>query len=276
MSETKLIGNSSDMSIGGHIDELRARIIRCVIFLLISATIFFIFKGSVLNVIFAPLEESFPTNKFFAWLSIITDVEAFKINTGNVTIINTKMAGQFNLHIKSSLIAAIIVSVPFILGQLWSFIKPAIPYETQLKTKYFVVQTSLWFFAGLLFGYFAIAPLTINFLTSYTVSTSITNMIDISSYLSNVMGVSFAAALVFQLPLIVKLLSTIGILHSSLMKKYRKIAFVIIIIVSAIITPPDVLSLILLAIPLYGLYEYGITIAVGIERKKALKASLNE
>lgn len=299
MSEEKLENSHPDMSIGGHIDELRVRIIRCVVFLLVSATIFFIYKGMVLDIIFGPLDESFPTNRFFAWfsemlnasfvslsesfpenkfletLSLESNADALKINTGEVSIVSTKMAGQFNLHVKSSIIAAIIVSVPFILWQIWSFVKPALSEEVQIKTRYFVIQTSMWFFIGLSFGYFVIAPLAVNFLTSYNVSSSISNMIDVSSYLSNVMGVSFAAALIFQLPLIVKLLSTVGVLQSSLMRKYRKVAFAVIVVISAVITPPDVFSQILLAIPLYGLYEYGIVIASRIERKKALQIENN-
>ncbi|MFI3262462.1 MAG: twin-arginine translocase subunit TatC [Rikenellaceae bacterium] len=252
--------DGTGMSFGEHFDELRSRIIKSVIFLLIFAVIAFIYKGIILDVVFAPLKEGFPTNRFFAFLAERSGVEALKINAGTVNIVNTQMAGQFNLHIKSSLLGALVVSIPYILWHVWSFIKPALGYEAQRKARFFVFNTSAWFFVGLLFGYFIISPLAVNFLTSYDVSPVITNMIDVSSYLSSVLGVSFAAAFIFQLPLIVSILSSVGILKSAMMKKYRKVAFAIIVIISAIITPPDVFSQILIALPLYGLYEYGITI----------------
>lgn len=275
MSENKEI-SEADMSVGEHLNELRTRIVRSVIVLLVLAVVAFIYKGIILDVIFAPMQPDFITNRFFDWLSGVTGVDALRINSGEVNIVNTKMAGQFNLHIKSSIMGALIVAIPYLLWQFWLFIKPALTIEIQRKTRYFVFQTSVWFFIGLSFGYFAIAPLAVNFLTGYDVSSSITNMIDVSSYLSTVIGVSFAAAIIFQLPLLVTLLSTIGILKAALMRRYRKVAFAIIIVVAAIITPPDVFSQVLIAIPLYGLYEYGITIADRIEKRKALQEIENK
>lgn len=275
MSENKEI-SEADMSVGEHLNELRTRIVRSVIVLLVLAVVAFIYKGIILDVIFAPMQPDFITNRFFDWLSGVTGVDALRINSGEVNIVNTKMAGQFNLHIKSSIMGALIVAIPYLLWQFWLFIKPALTIEIQRKTRYFVLQTSAWFFIGLSFGYFAIAPLAVNFLTGYDVSSMITNMIDVSSYLSTVIGVSFAAAIIFQLPLLVTLLSTIGILKAALMRRYRKVAFAIIIVVAAIITPPDVFSQVLIAIPLYGLYEYGITIADRIEKRKALQEIENK
>ncbi|MFI3268033.1 MAG: twin-arginine translocase subunit TatC [Rikenellaceae bacterium] len=266
--EIKKNDNENDMSFGEHFNELRIRIIKSVVFLFVFAVVAFVFKGVVLDVVFAPLTDEFPTNRFFAYLSERTGVEELRINAGDVSIINTKMAGQFNLHIMSSIFGALVVTVPYMLWQIWAFVKPALTVSVRRKTRFFVLNTSMWFFTGLLFGYFIISPLAVNFLTSYEVSPEITNMIDVSSYLSSVLGVSFAAAFVFQLPLIVRLLSTMGILKSTLMRKYRKVAFVVIIIISAVITPPDVFSLILITVPLYGLYEYGITIAARIEKNK--------
>lgn len=275
MSENKEI-SEADMSVGEHLNELRTRIVRSVIVLLVLAVVAFIYKGIILDVIFAPMQPDFITNRFFDWLSGVTGVDAIRINSGEVNIVNTKMAGQFNLHIKSSIMGALVVAIPYLLWQFWLFIKPALTIEIQRKTRFFVFQTSVWFFIGLSFGYFAIAPLAVNFLTGYDVSSMITNMIDVSSYLSTVIGVSFAAAIIFQLPLLVTLLSTIGILKAALMRRYRKVAFAIIIVVAAIITPPDVFSQVLIAIPLYGLYEYGITIADRIEKRKALQEIENK
>lgn len=265
--------NDVDMSIGEHLDELRVRIIRSVVVLLAIAVIAFIFKGIVLDIIFAPMNTDFPTNRFFGWLADLSGSDQLRINAGDVSIVNTKMAGQFNLHIRSSLMGALVVAVPYIIWEIWRFVCPALSDEAQSKTKYFVFNVSLWFFTGLLFGYYMIAPLAVNFLTGYDVSASITNMIDVSSYLSTVVGVSFAAAVIFQLPLVIRLLATVGIVTSTMMKRYRKVAFAVIIVLSAIITPPDIFSQVLISIPMYGLFEYGIVIAQNIEKKRAKEES---
>ena len=260
---------NADMTVSEHIDELRSRLIKSIVALLVVAVVAFIFKGFVLDIIFAPMKPDFITNRLFCRLAALTGVDALCINQSPVDIINTKMAGQFNLHIKSSFIFGLIVAIPFILWQLWLFVKPALTPEVQMQSRKIVWYATGCFFIGLAFGYVMIAPLSINFLVNYNVSSSIANMIEVSSYLSLVLGVSLAAAVIFQLPLIVRILSTIGLLQSSLMRKYRRVSIALIVIIAAIITPPDVFSQMLVAIPLYGLYEYGILIAERIEKKRA-------
>lgn len=264
-----------EMTVGEHLGELRSRIVRSVIALVLIAIVLFIYKGVVVDVIFAPMQPDFPTNRFFDWLATMVNVDALRINQNPVEIINTRMAGQFGLHIKSSLIGAVIFAFPYIVWQLWLFIRPALSEKVKMQSRQVVFQVSMFFFIGLAFGYYMIAPLAVNFLTGYVVSDTITNMIDVSSYISTVMGVSFAAGLIFQLPVLVRLLATIGIMKASLMRKYRKVAFMILLIVAAIITPPDVFSQVLIMIPLYGLYEYGIVIADRIERRKAIAESID-
>lgn len=260
---------TKDMTISEHIDELRSRLIKSAIALLVVAVVAFIFKGVVLDIIFAPMNPDFITNKLFADLAAWTNIDVLRINQNDVDIVNTKMAGQFNLHIKSSIIFGIIVAIPYILWQLWLFIKPALSVVIQTESRRFVWYATGWFFVGLAFGYFIIAPLAVNFLTNYEASSSIKNMIEVSSYLSSVLGVSLASAAVFQLPLVVKILSTIGLLKAALMRKYRRMAIAVIVILAAVITPPDVFSQILVAIPLYALYEYGIVLSERIEKKKS-------
>lgn len=265
-----------DMSVGDHINELRSRLVRSVIVLFVFAVVAFILKDDLINIIFGPTNSDFITNRLFCQLGAKLGIDQLCINQNIVTLVNTKMAGQFNMHIKMSFLAAIVFTVPFLLYQLWMFIKPALSNDVQKQCRLLVFQVSVWFFIGMAFGYYVVAPLAVNFLTNYQLSDQITNLIEVTSYLSSVMGVSLACAAVFQLPLLIKLLASIGIVTSSMMRKYRKVSFAAIIILSAIITPPDVFSQMLVACPLYLLFEYGIIIAQRIEHKKAVKRALEE
>ena len=231
--------------------------------------VMFSIKGIVLDVVFAPIRESFPTNRFFAWLAEILNSETLNIHPENIELFNNKMAGQFLLHIKSSFVGAFVVAFPYLIWELWLFVKPAIPPHQRRRSIRYVIETPIWFIMGLLFGYYVIAPLAINFLGNYEVSSQINNIIEVSSFMSTVLSVSFAAAIAFQLPLLIRLLATIGLLTSTGMRQYRKIAVVVLLVFAAIITPPDIVSQVLIFFPCYALYEYGIRIAAKIEVQKA-------
>lgn len=265
----KVINDEADMTFGEHLDELRKILIRVVIVFVILFIVMFSIKGIVLEVIFAPISETFPTNRFFAWLATVMNSDALNIHPETVELFNNKMAGQFLLHIKSSVVGAFVVAFPYLIWELWLFVKPAIPPHQRRRSIRYVIETPIWFLLGLLFGYYIIAPLAVNFLGNYQVSDQINNIIEVGSFMSTVMGVSFAAAIAFQLPLLIRLLSTIGIITSDAMKQYRKIAIIILLIFAAIITPPDVVSQVLIFFPCYALYEYGIRIAIRIEAQKA-------
>lgn len=277
MSKLPVEQDAVEMTFGGHLEELRARLIRSFIALFVVFVVAFIYNKYILDIIFAPMDPAFFTNAMLCRVGGILDIDVLCINQNFVDIINTKLAGQFNLHIKSSLLSAIVVTVPYIVLQLWLFIKPALDLEIQKQCKTFVLEVSLWFFIGLFFGYYIISPLAINFLTNYEVSGSISNMIDVQSYLSSVMGVSLAAALVFQLPVLVRLLAMMGVLHGDVMRRFRRFAFAGSVILSAVITPPDMFSQVLVALPLYCLYEYGIVITDRITKKReALEDKLQQ
>ena len=185
-----------------------------------------------------------------------------------------KMAGQFMLHIKSSVIGAFIVAFPYLIWELWLFVKPAISPRQRKKSIRYVIETPLWFVFGLMFGYFIISPLAINFLGNYQVSDQISNIIDVSSFMSTVISVSFAGAIAFQLPLLIRLLANMGVVTADGMRQYRKVAVAALLIFAAIITPPDVVSQVLIFIPCYALYEYGIGITQRIEERRAKEEAL--
>ena len=263
------INDEADMTFGEHLDELRKILMRVIGVFVVLTIVMFSIKGIVLDVVFAPIRETFPTNRFFAWLAEVLNSEALNIHPENIGLYNNKMAGQFMLHIKSSIIGAFVISFPYLIWELWLFVKPAIPPHQRRRSIRYVVETPIWFLLGLLFGYYVIAPLAINFLGNYEVSDQINNIIEVNSFMSTVMGTSFAAAVAFQLPLLIRLLATIGIMTAEGMRQYRKVAVIVLLVFAAIITPPDVVSQVLIFIPCYALYEYGIRIATKIEAQKA-------
>lgn len=265
---TQTANDSAEMTFGEHLDELRKILIRVALVFALLFIVLFTMKGVVLKVVFAPITSEFPTNRLFTWLATAMGSDALNIHPENVQLFNNKMAGQFMLHIKSSVVGALVVAFPFLIWQLWLFVKPALPPHQRKQSIRYVLETPIWFILGLLFGYYVIAPLAINFLGNYSVSEEISNIIDVGSYMSTVLGVTFAAALAFQLPLLIRLLATIGIISSQTMRQYRKVAVVALLVFAAIITPPDVVSQILIFVPCYALYEYGITIAKHIEARK--------
>lgn len=261
--------DEAEMTFGEHLDEVRKILVRVAITFTLLFIVLFSMKGIVLDIVFAPIRETFPTNQFFAWLAKVLGTEALDINPENVELFNNKMAGQFLLHIKSSVVGAFIIAFPYLIWELWLFVKPALPPHQRKRSIRYVLETPIWFVMGLLFGYYIISPLAINFLGNYQVSDQISNIIDVSSFMTTVISVSFAAAVAFQLPLLIRLLATMGIVSSDGMRQYRKVAAVALLIFAAIITPPDIISQCLIFVPCYVLYEYGIGIAERIEKRRA-------
>ena len=258
------------MTFGEHLDELRKVLMHIgIAFILLFIALFTFFKGDIINIVFYPSESDFITNRLFAKLADLTGTEALRINANPLQIYNTKIAGQFMLHIKASAVGALVIAFPYIIGQLWGFVKPALSTTMKRRTRLIVWKIVFWFFLGVAFSYFIIAPLGINFLANYEANGSIQNIIDVSSYVSTVLGVCLAAGLVFQLPLLIRLLASIGIISSAWLRKNRKIAIVVILALSALITPPDIISQLLIFVPFYILYEYGISIAKNIEKQNA-------
>jgi sec-independent protein translocase protein TatC len=179
------------------------------------------------------------------------------------------MAGQFTTHIFISIMMALIAGAPYLIWEIWRFVKPALKENEEKYAGRTLLSASLLFYTGVLFSYFLITPITISFLGTYQVSGEVVNMINLDSYISTVMNLMFAVGLIFELPIIVYFLSKIGIITPAIMKKYRKIMIVIIFFVAAVITPPDVFSQIMVAIPLLLLYEAGIIISAMVAKKTA-------
>jgi sec-independent protein translocase protein TatC len=188
-------------------------------------------------------------------------------------IININMPGQFLTHMYISFVAGTIVAFPYILYQFWSFVRPGLREKEAKYSGRIVSISSLLFYAGILFSFFIIVPLTVNFLGTYQVSESVLNQIALNSYVSTVVSVTFAVGIVFELPILIFFLTKAGLVTPAYLKRNRKYTIVILLSVAAIITPPDMFSQILVVLPLMGLYEISILIAQRIERKKEKEAA---
>ena len=178
------------------------------------------------------------------------------------------MSGQFMMHVYISFVTGVILAFPFILNEIWMFVRPALRQNESKASRRGVIISSSLFFVGVLFSYFVIVPLTVNFFGTYQVSESVLNQISLNSYISTVVSTTFAVGVVFELPLVIYFLTKIGIVTPEFLKANRKYTLVILLIISAIITPPDVFSQILVCIPLMGLYELSIFVSSRIVKRE--------
>lgn len=259
----------SEMSFLDHLEELRWHIVRSAAAILVFAIAAFIMKGFIFDtIILAPRTPEFWTNQMFAKLSELVGTEALKINQIPLKMQSIKIAGQFSAHIMISIIVGFIVSSPVVFHEFWRFIKPALYEKERKHASGAVFFTTILFLMGVLFGYFLIVPLSVHFLGTYQVSSEVENAINLRSYVGSVTSISLAAGVVFLLPIFSFFLSKVGLLTPQFMKTYRKHAYVIMLLLSAIITPPDIFSQVLVCFPLVFLYEIGIMISRYVVKKR--------
>ena len=259
----------AEMSFLDHLEELRWHIIRSALAILVFAIVAFIMKDFIFNtVILHPRMPDFWTNRMFAKLGDLVGSDYLKINQTPLQLISIKIAGQFSTHIWVSIIAGFIIASPVVFYEFWRFIKPALYEKEQKVATGAVFYTSLLFILGILFGYYLIVPLSINFLGTYNVSNEVANQINLKSYIGSVTSIVFASGVVFLVPIFSYFLSKVGILTPQFMKTYRRHAYVVMLLVSAIITPPDIFSQIMVCLPLVFLYEIGIMISRRVVKKR--------
>lgn len=261
--------NPSEMSFLDHLEILRWMMIRSTIAILIGAAIAYNFSDFIFDtIIFGPKDGNFVTYRWFCELANTYDLDkSFCIQELPFELQNRTMEGQFSMLLWTSITAGFIIAFPFILWELWKFVSPAL-YERERKNiKYFIGIASLLFFIGVAFGYFILTPLSINFLANLTISSQVENQIDVDSYIGLVKTTSLATGLVFELPIVIFFLARIGLVSAQFLRDYRKYAIVIILIIAAIVTPPDVISQIIVTIPLWILYEISIFIAHFVYKK---------
>lgn len=261
------------MSFLDHLEELRWHLIRSTGAVLIFALIAFIFKGFIFDrIIFGPSQPDFPTYVGLCKLSQSFGMNSFCFDEMPFRFQNLQMIGQFSAHIWTSIYAGLILAFPYILYEMWRFISPGLKANEKSHSRGFIAIASFLFFMGVLFGYYMIAPLSIHFFGTYQVSSTVSNDFELGSYISMVRTSVLASGIMFELPIVIYILTKLGLATPEGLKKYRKIAIVLILVLSAIITPPDVASQILVSIPIVILYEVSIFISKIVIKRETEKA----
>ncbi|NHF57785.1 twin-arginine translocase subunit TatC [Flavobacteriaceae bacterium TP-CH-4] len=265
----------NEMSFLDHLEELRWHLIRSVAAIVIIGSVAFLMRGFIFDtVLFGPKKMDFPTYRLFCNIATFFGFDsAFCADKLPFTIQSRLMSGQFSAHIWTSIWAGFIVGFPYVLYELWKFISPGLYEKERKNSRGFIFTASLLFFLGALFGYYVVAPLSINFLGTYQVSSEVTNEFDLASYVSTVRASVIACGLIFELPIIVYFLTKVGLVTPEILKKYRKISLVVVLILSAVITPPDVASQVVVAVPILILYQVSIYISRRVLKKEAKKAA---
>ncbi|WP_268225842.1 twin-arginine translocase subunit TatC [Sinomicrobium oceani] len=267
----------NEMSFLDHLEELRWHLIRSTLAIVLGGFIIFLNKAYVFGkLIQGPKDPNFITYRLLCSISKSIGLDdSFCINEMSFTIITTGMSDKFSIHVWTSITLGVIIAFPYILWELWKFIKPGLHDNEKKHSKLFIFSGSLLFFLGVLFGYYIIAPLSVNFLGGYTLIPGNDIMANptISSYIGVLRSVVLASGLMFELPIIIYFLTKIGLVTPEFLKKYRKHALVVILILSAVITPPDITSQIIVAIPVLILYQVSIYISRYVIKKEQRRAA---
>ncbi|TVR71631.1 MAG: twin-arginine translocase subunit TatC [Marinilabiliales bacterium] len=263
----------NEMSFLDHLEDLRWHLVRSIMSIIVFAIVAFIFKDFIFtNVIIAPKTPEFFTNRSLCSFGTWIGIKALCINSEPFQLININMAGQFTTHIMVSMILGLILAFPYLVFEMWRFIGPALYDKEKMYARGGVFYISILFILGVLFAYYVIIPLSVHFLGTYQVSAEVTNQINLISYISTVTAIALAVGLIFELPVLIYFLTKIGLVSPEFLKKYRRHALVVLLMLSAIITPPDVFSQILVVVPLMVLYEVGIRLSKSIVKKEQLAA----
>jgi sec-independent protein translocase protein TatC len=266
------MSGEQEMSFIDHLEELRWHVVRSVISIFVLAVAAFVAKDFVFGtVIFGPAKPDFWTFRMLCHLGDWIGSEALCITEMPFRIQSRQMTGQFTMHITSSFVLGIVGAFPYIFWEFWRFLKPGLYPKEKKVSRGAVFFVSLLFGLGICFGYFIMSPLAVNFLANYQVSDIVSNEFDITSYVSTLTLMVLGSGLLFQLPIVVYFLSKVGLVTPELMISYRKHAVVVILVLGAMLTPPDPFSQILIAIPLFGLYQMSILISRIVQRRRLKK-----
>lgn len=247
------------MSFWNHLDVLRAALIKIAVATITCAVAAFCFKEQLFSIVLAPQSTSFVTYHLIDQVTGLTG--GSPVEGVDIRLINTTLAGQFTLHMRVALWAGVVCAFPYILYQLFRFVSPALYADERRYVLRCVVCGYLMFFLGVALSYFLIFPLTFRFLGTYQVSPGVHNLISLQSYISTLLMLSLSLGVVFEMPMLAWLLGRLGVLRASMMRRYRRSAFVLILIVAAIITPTsDVFTLLLVSFPMWLLFELSIAV----------------
>lgn len=256
MSEQK------NMSFLQHLEELRWRIVRSAVVILVFAITLWIFQEWIMETLFLSMRDP-----DFISFRLICEYFGICVDEIPIDFQSTEVTGQFSYALMMSIMGGVVLAFPFIFYQIWRFVKPGLKSREESVAKGIVVYVSLLFFLGISFGYFIIAPLCVQFFGTFQMSDMIENKFTVSSYMSTILSTVFYSGILFLLPVVAYLFTKLGILTPDFMRKYRKHAIVAILILSAIITPPDLISQVIVGVPIVLLYEIGILVSARVEKR---------
>ena len=265
-------GTTEEMSFIEHLDVLRGHLFKSALAVAIGAIVMAIYnKFIVQRILMGPTHGDFVTYNFLCRLSQKWGLgDKLCMQAIHVKMQSNTVAGQFNVYFNIILIGGFILAFPYVFWQFWKFTKPALKPKELKNTRGVIFYVSLLFFLGVFFGYFIIAPYTINFFGNFSIDDKIENIWTIGSYFGTIVPLILGAGLAFQLPLVMYFLAKVGVVSAAYLRRVRKYAILIIVIVASIITPPDMLSTIVASVPLIILYEISILLCAKVEKKKKL------
>jgi sec-independent protein translocase protein TatC len=266
-------GDQGEMTFVDHLEELRWHIIKSLAAVMVGTIIAFIKMNFFFDkVIMGPAHKDFITYRLLCSVSHKIGLgDAMCLEDINIKLQSTEMSSQFLMSFTIAIVVGFVLAFPYIFWQIWKFVRPALKPKEMKKTRGIVFWVSLLFFLGVCFGYFVIAPYTVNFFAAFSLSPLIENKFLISDYIDTITQLALGTGLVFQLPLVVYFFTKIGLLSANFLRTYRKYAIVVVLVVAAVITPPDVVSQLIVTIPLWLLYEISIAIAARVEKDNKKK-----
>lgn len=259
MPMTDSAGNAGLMTFGGHLEVLRRMLFRILAVVVVLSAVIFCFKAETFAILLAPKSSDFATFGFLERLMAALGMD-FRFDDYAVQLINTELSSQFMTHVSTSVILGALLASPYIVFELFRFISPAL-YEREKRWSVAVAAIVYGLFMlGLAMSYYVLFPISFRFLATYQVDAEVVNTITLDSYITTFTTLAFMMGIVFQLPVLAFILGRIGVIDAPLLRRYRPHALVAIMIVAAVITPPDIFTLLLVTVPLYGLYELSILV----------------
>lgn len=262
------MSDGAEMTFWEHLDALRRVLFRIVVALVVLTVTMFVLKEWLFDIVFAPSHSDFVLYRGLSWLSQAVGLGASDVQNFSVNLINTQLTGQFMAHLRVSFYGAAVVGIPYVLRQVFGFVAPGLYANERRSIGRALTWGTLLFALGVLLNYFLIFPLSFRFLLLYEVDPSVSNLIELSSYLDTMLILTLMMGLMFEIPLVCILFSKMGIVSGSMMRKYRRHAILGIVALAAIITPTtDVFTLAMVSTPIYVLYEAGVLVVMRREKK---------